>query len=278
MPNTSRALARTLCLMLVSATPLVAQEPDAEFSFEDCLGQAATTEQRKSCYEPMVVTMMQDPRGLPLAMENLGALAGAMIQICLVATSQLSAEDSEACVTEVAEVHTRIQTQALEELPPDVREQLANLQDSYDSCVDELTVEDRELFAEGHSACDEQRRVGALRAVTTASETWECYDRVARDRSDPLVVLDGSLRMDSDNPNVGPGTVQLLGLVEHDARFGIVGLNRRWDFSVDEEGTYDFAIVIEPNGDGSYYDFSVVPTGERTGPIQLYSCERAGRE
>ena len=157
-----------------------------------------------------------------------------------------------------------------------MQEQLADLQASYDACVDELPVEPREHFQEGLDVCDEQRRVGALQAVTTASETWECYDRSAFDRATPLVVLDGLLRMDSDIPNVGPGTVRLVGLVEHDARFGIAGLNRRWDFSEDDGG-YDFAIVIEPNGDGSYYDFSRVPTGESTGPNQLYSCERASR-
>ena len=51
--------------------------------------------------------------------------------------------------------------------------------------------------------------------------------------------------MDSDIPNVGPGTVRLVGLVEHDSRFSIDGLDRRWDFSGDD-GSYDFAIVIEP--------------------------------
>ena len=276
MSNTSRALAGTLSLILVSATPLVAQEPDAEFSFAGCLGQAATAEQRKSCYEPMVVAMMQDPRGLPLAMENLGAIVGAMIQVCLTATSQLSAEDSEVCGTEVAEVQTRIQTQALEALPPAVQEQLANLQASYDACLDELTVEHRELFAEGLDACDEQRRVGALQAVTTASETWECFDRFARDGAGPLVMLDGLLRMDNAIPNIGPGTVRLVGLIEHEAQFRIDGLNRRWNFG-DEDTAYDFAIVIEPNGDGSYYDFSGVAVGESTSPSQLYSCERTSR-
>ena len=277
MSNTSRAMAGTLCVALVLAMPLLAQEPDAEFSIEDCLGESATAEQRKACYEPMVVAMMQDPRGLPLAMENLGSAMVTMLNVCLAAKSHLSAEDSEACGTEVAEVQARIQSQALETLPPAVREQLTDLQASYDTCLDEVSAEHGELTEEGYGACEEQRRVGALQAVTTASETWECYDIVARDRATPLVVLDGVLRVDSAIPNVGPGTVRLVGLVEHDARFGIAGLNRRWDFSVDE-GAYDFAIVIEPNGDGSYYDFSGVATGESTSPEQLYTCKRASRK
>ena len=82
--------------------------------------------------------------------------------------------------------------------------------------------------------------------------------------------------MDSDVPNIGPGTVRLLGLVEHEAQFRVDGLDRRWNFG-DDDGAYHFAIVIEPNGDGRYYDFSDVPTGETTGPKQSYYCERVGR-
>ena len=277
MPNTLRALALTLCLTLASAMPLVAQEPVAVSSFEGCLGDAATAEQRKACYEPMVLAMIQDPRGLPLAMEDLGREMAVTMQVCLAATTQLSSEDSEMCVHEVVEIQTRIRTQALEALPPAVQEQLASLQASHDACTDEVYAEQGELTEEGFSACVEQRRVGALLAVTTASETWECYDIAAYDRATPLVVLDGSLRMDSETPNLGPGTVRLLGLVEHDAQFRIDGLDRRWNFGLDE-GSYEFAIVIEPNGNGSYYDFSAVSSGERTGPKQLYSCERASSE
>ena len=278
MSNTSRTLAGTLCLTLVLAMPLVGQEPDAEFSFEGCLGEAATAEQRKACYEPMVVAMMQDPRGLPLAMEDIQAFS-AVVAVCLAAMSHLSEEDSEECVAEGAEVRARIQTRALEALPPSVQERLANLQASYDGCVKEVFAEHDEVAAaeEGYDACREQRRAGALLAVTTASERWECFDRLARDRATPLVVLDGLLRMDSAISNVGPGTVRLLGVVEHDAQFRIDGLDRRWNFG-DGDTAYDFAIVIEPNGDGSYYDFSRVPTGESTGPKQLYYCQRSRRE
>lgn len=275
MSNTSRTLAGTLCLTLVSAMPLVAQEPDAGFSFESCLAEADTSEQRKACYERLV-TMMQDPRGLPLAMED--TRFDVILVACYAAFNRGDAEDSLGCGEEVAEVLTRIRTRALEALPPEVQERLAEIQASYDACVDEVYAEHGELTEEGFGACVEQRRVDALQAVTTASETWECYERVSRDRATPLVLLDGLLRMDSEVPNVGPGTVRLVGLVEHDARFGIAGLNRRWDFSLDEDGTYDFAIVIEPNGDGSYYDFSRVAAGESTSPSQLYSCERTGRE
>ena len=112
-----------------------------------------------------------------------------------------------------------------------------------------------------------------MRAVTTASERWACYERFARDGAAPLVMLDGLLRMDSATPNVGPGTVRLIGLIEQEAQFSIDGLNRRWNFGQDDSG-YDFAIVIAPNGDGSYYDFSHIPDGQSTSASQLYSCQR----
>lgn len=274
MLNTSRSLAGTLCLILVSATPLVAQEPDVEFSFEGCLGKAATAEQRMACYEPMLVAMMQqDPRGLPLAMEDLGTEMAVGLYVCLTAHSLLSEEDSTVCGAEVAEVQTRIQTRAAEALPPATLEQLIGLQTSFDACVDNVSAEHGEITEEGFEACVEHRRVGALRAVTTASERWACFERFGRDGAVPLVMLDGLLRIDSATPNVGPGTVRLVGLIEQEARFSIDGLNRRWNFGQDDSG-YDFAIVIAPNGDGNYYDFSHVPVGETTSASQLYSCER----
>ena len=191
----SRALAVALCLTQLVAIPLEAQEPDGEFSFEGCLGEAATAEQRKACYEPVVVAMMQqDPRGLPAAMQAPSEELGVMLNVCLTATLLISGDDSGACWDAVEEIQTRIQSQALEALPPAVQEQLAALQASYDACLDEVFAEHDDLPAEKADACREQRRIGALQAVTTASETWECYDRFARERAAPLVVLDGVVK------------------------------------------------------------------------------------
>ena len=277
MSNTSRSLAGTLCLIMVSLTPVVAQEPNVELPFEGCLGEAATAEQRMACYEPMVTAIMQqDPRGLPLAMGDLGRQMVVAALVCSRARSLLSEYDGS-CGAEMAEVQARIQTRAVEVLPSATQEQLAVLQTAFDACVDDVSAKHGEITDDGFEACVEQRRVGALLAVTTASERWECFERFARDGAAPLVMLDGLLRMDSAILNVGPGTVRLVGLIEQEARFSIDGLNRRWNFGQDDSG-YDFAIVIAPNGDGSYYDFSHVPAGETTSASQLYSCERTSGE
>ena len=75
------------------------------------------------------MAIVQDPRRLPAAMvDSIEDTAGVTLPVCLVATTQFSAEDFETCFAEVAEVHTRIQTQALEALPSAVQEQLADLQ------------------------------------------------------------------------------------------------------------------------------------------------------
>lgn len=43
------------------------------------------------------------------------------------------------------------------------------------------------------------------------------------------------------------------------------GVNRRWDWD-------KYSIVIEPDGIGSYYDFTNVPTGGTTSASGLYKC------
>jgi hypothetical protein len=49
------------------------------------------------------------------------------------------------------------------------------------------------------------------------------------------------------------------------------GLEHRWDWG---PGGGKFAFVIDPDGSGRYYDFSSVPSGEKTKPKDIYKCSR----
>ena len=99
-------------------------------------------------------------------------------------------------------------------------------------------------------------------------ETWQCYDRLERVRTRPLVILTrlGGL---SD----GYGEVY-VGAEVQPAAFRVQGIDRRWDFGCNErERTYPFSFVIEPDGSGLYYHFL---RGERTtSASDFYDCEMA---
>ena len=43
--------------------------------------------------------------------------------------------------------------------------------------------------------------------------------------------------------------------ITHPAMYGVNGFNRRWDFDPRDDGRFKYALVIKPNGDGSYYEF-----------------------
>ena len=70
------------------------------------------------------------------------------------------------------------------------------------------------------------------------------------------------------------GLIKVAGIT-YDAHFQVKGFNRRWDFGLVEDGSYDYAFVIKPNGDGSYYDFSSTNTGKTINPSQLLTCQQS---
>ena len=50
------------------------------------------------------------------------------------------------------------------------------------------------------------------------------------------------------------------------------GINHRWDWGKDVDGTFDYSFVLKTDGTGSYYDFSSVKAGESKKPSQLFKC------
>ena len=89
------------------------------------------------------------------------------------------------------------------------------------------------------------------------TERWACYDRF-EGGGDVLVRL--TRQGDS-------GQVTVAGMTQF-AMFQVAGFDRRWDFGIDEDDTFDYAFIISPNGDGRYLDF----TSESVKPSQYYDC------
>ena len=57
-------------------------------------------------------------------------------------------------------------------------------------------------------------------------------------------------------------------------RFQVSGLELRWDFGLDDDGNYEHAFVIQPDGTGLYCDFSR-STGGTARPSQTFKCEQS---
>lgn len=83
-----------------------------------------------------------------------------------------------------------------------------------------------------------------------------------------------TLTADADN---GTGTVEFAGTVEA-ARFEIRGLQRRWDWCLQDDGDYGCAFVVDTDGRGRYYDFTVAPPDPdgtaRAKPSELFKCRK----
>ena len=103
----------------------------------------------------------------------------------------------------------------------------------------------------------------------TTTEKWRCFDKYSSSRKTALIKL---TRVTEDGEKSGFGEVLVAG-VTHKALFEVQGLNRRWNFGEETRaGSYTYAFVIKPNGDGAYLDFSDVELGGKTRPKQLFNC------
>ena len=104
-----------------------------------------------------------------------------------------------------------------------------------------------------------------------ALERWGCGDYINGCWFGGCPV---KLTADFDN---GTGTVEFAGTVNY-AQFEVKGLGRRWDWCLQDDGSFGCAFVIEADGDGNYYDFTRVmpdPDGRsRAKPSDLFKCVR----
>ncbi len=92
-------------------------------------------------------------------------------------------------------------------------------------------------------------------------EVWQCQEYEYGNWSNILVNA-------TVNEGRESGEIFVSGVI-HESTFEVDGFNRRWNFVLSEEGTYDFAFIMNPNGNASYYDFSL---NKSTKPSMFLYC------
>ena len=113
---------------------------------------------------------------------------------------------------------------------------------------------------QGHA--EAQLRLSAMEA----REMWRCFAPTDYNKTMPLFTL---ARMRIDGKDVG-GEVSVAG-VTHLAQFQVAGLNRRWDWDYHGERGFRYALIIQPDGTGKYYDFSNSSDGSARAS-QFFEC------
>ena len=108
---------------------------------------------------------------------------------------------------------------------------------------------------------------------------WVCYDRIkyifgdgSRFRPKPPVIL--KLKQFSDSSGsfsvTTRGIVEIIDGTRQPALFSFKGINRTWVFGKN----YDHQIVLKPNQEAYYYDFTGAKDGERRKSRQGFHCEK----
>ena len=111
------------------------------------------------------------------------------------------------------------------------------------------------------------------------TEWWRCDDST-RFFVDDGCGEDGCPVTLAANPTMLLGKVIFAGSESY-ARYGVEGLQRRWDWCSQDDGGFDCAFVLRAGGDGVYYDFNAPSTttnsddGHRVArPAGQFKCER----
>ena len=101
--------------------------------------------------------------------------------------------------------------------------------------------------------------------IPDGGERWVCRSDRYGATGDEHVVLTRDGPQDS---GMGFGQVLVAG-VTHNAMFSVQGVDRRWDWN----GTKD-AVVIEPGGQGSYYNFRLADDEGRVKRSSWFECHQ----
>ena len=95
-------------------------------------------------------------------------------------------------------------------------------------------------------------------------ERWVCVDDFSGMGEVITLTREG-------NSRASTGEVAFGGIV-HEAQFSIDGIERRWSWGRDGNGGFDYSLLIESSGDGTYYNFRGAEPGERRKPSQWLRC------
>ena len=98
------------------------------------------------------------------------------------------------------------------------------------------------------------------------AETFKCKPGTYWDSSKKIVVTA------TINEDGITGTIKVAG-VTHDADYRVQGFDRRWNFGLQDDNTYNYAFVLKPDGIAAYYDFSRAEAGETVMGSQVFFCK-----
>lgn len=101
----------------------------------------------------------------------------------------------------------------------------------------------------------------------TVIENWRCYGLL--DIIFEKTVLVKATRIQKNGLDIGFGEVSVAGIT-YRAQFRVAGFIRRWNFG----DSLNYAFMIDPEGNGGYYDFSQLKPGEKTSASRTYYCEK----
>ena len=108
-----------------------------------------------------------------------------------------------------------------------------------------------------------------LLAGTASAEEFQCQAGFSWERGDEIVVTAVTDDADSDI-----GIIEVAGTL-HVTTYEVQGFNHRWDFGpLTDGGGHTYAFVIEPDGTGRYFDFSLADEDGRVRSSQIYICKQ----
>lgn len=105
-----------------------------------------------------------------------------------------------------------------------------------------------------------------LFAGTASAETFKCQSG-SHWKSGGKIVVTTTIHENGET-----GVVEVAG-ASHPAFYRVAGFNRRWDFGFNDDGTFDYSFILDPDGTGSYIDFSMSPSGVLVKPSQFFVCQ-----
>lgn len=121
--------------------------------------------------------------------------------------------------------------------------------------------------------------VAGSETATAEEERWQCcidsfICAIGKAKNDPTLTNDLTLTADRSK---GAGTLT-FGTITHETDFIINGLARRWYWGKgqieDEPDTFRYALVMEPDRTGYYYDFAFADKDGKAESRATYICTK----
>ena len=117
------------------------------------------------------------------------------------------------------------------------------------------------------AGCESVYDLPSAKDATPGIELWKCGDYF-----DGCGLFSGDCVTLTANVHEGTGEVEFGEFGERTV-FSIVGIERRWDWCLADDNSYDCAFVIAVDGAGRYYNFRGSEDGWAE-PTDLFKCTR----